>query len=297
MAICYDSWLGKGAFPVTEGKREEMFLGTFLSIVRDNWEWRKQIGHLAVFELKKRARGAVLGWIWLLIKPLIYILVFWFALEVGLRAGSGQTGNYPYFLWLISGLVPWFFMSDMINTGSDALHRYPYLVNKVKFPLSCVSSIYTLSALFISLFMFVILIVAYFLYGMPVDLYLIQVPILIVVMFAFWDMFSVMTSMVSGVSKDFAQLMKALSQPFFWLSGVIFNMSLLADHGFGWVVNLMYFNPVTFFCGAFRDALCYKQWVWENPWALGGFLVMLVGTAILMVVVYKRFHDEVADVL
>ena len=62
-------------------------LNTLATILKDNWQWRKQIGHLAIFELMKQARGAVLGWAWLAVKPIVFIAVFWFALEIGLRAG------------------------------------------------------------------------------------------------------------------------------------------------------------------------------------------------------------------
>lgn len=269
---------------------------TLATILKDNWQWRKQIGHLAIFELMKQARGAVLGWAWLAVKPIVFIVVFWFALEFGLRAGAADT-TYPYFVWLVSGLIPWFYMSDMFGTGSDVLHRYSYLVNKVKFPLSGISTLYSLSTLIVNIVLFVILFIIYAAYGMPWDIYLIQVPILMLLMFVFWDMVSILTSQLSGISKDFGQLMKALNQPVFWLSGILFNMHMLVESGFGWAANVMLFNPVTFFVTAFRDALCDKVWFWEDPVFFGGFIVTFVATLVAMALVYRHFHEEVADVL
>lgn len=272
-------------------------MGTLTTILKDNWEWRSQIGRLAIFELKKKARGAVLGWAWLAIKPIVFIAVFWFALEVGLRAGDASSPNYPYFVWLVSGLIPWFFMSEMIGSGSDVLHRYTYLVNKVKFPLSGISTLFSLSSLIINSVLFVLLFVIYFAYGMPCDIYLIQVPILLLLMFVFWDMVSIMFSQLSGISKDFGQLMKALQQPLFWLSGVLFNMNVLEPAGFGWAADVMLFNPVTFFATAFRDAMCEKVWFWEDPVFFGCFVVVFVLTLVCMCAVYKHFSGEVSDVL
>ena len=269
---------------------------TLATIIKDNWQWRKQIGHLAIFELMKQARGAVLGWAWLAVKPIVFIVVFWFALEIGLRAGSADAAH-PYFVWLVAGLIPWFYMSDMFSTGSDVLHRYSYLVNKVKFPLSGISTLYSLSTLIVNAVLFVILFVIYAAYGMPWDIYLIQVPILMLLMFVFWDMFSILTSQLSGISKDFGQLMKALSQPLFWLSGILFNMNVLETSGFGWAANVMLFNPVTFFVTAFRDALCDKRWFWEDPVFFGCFVAVFVATLVSMVLVYRHFHEEVSDVL
>ena len=267
------------------------------TILKDHWEWRKQIAHLALFELMKKARGAVFGWLWLVVKPIVFIAVFWFALEVGLRASDSSSSNYPYFLWLISGLVPWFFMSDMLGTGSDVFHRYSYLVNKVKFPLSGISTLFSLSALIINAVLFCLLFIVYAAYGMPWDIHLLQVPVLMLLMFVFWDMFSIMTSQVSGISKDFGQLLKAFQQPLFWISGVLFNMATIANTGFSWAANLMLFNPITFFVTAFRGAICDKVWFWEDPVAIGCFAVVFFVTLVVMLLSYSRLNEEVADVL
>ena len=279
-------------------RKRSSYLSALGTILKDNWEWRKQISRLSLFELKKKSRGAVLSWAWFFIKPAMYIFCFWFALEVGLRVGRTMgEGAPPYLLWLCAGLIPWFFMQDMLSPGSDVLHRYKYLVNKVKFPLSGISTLFTLATLFVNVVLFIILFCIYAAYGMPFDIYLLQVPILLILMAVFWDMFSIFSSQLSGMSKDFGQLISALKQPFFWLSGIIFNMSIIAQTSIGWVADLMVLNPVTFFAYAFRDAFCEKVWFWEDPMFIGGFAIVFAITFFLMLFTYKNLNEEVADVL
>lgn len=269
---------------------------TLATILRDNWEWRKQIMRLAIFDLKKKSRGAVLSWAWFFIKPAMYIFCFWFALDIGLRVGNAAAGPDapPYILWLTAGMIPWFFMQDMLGKGIDVLHRYPYLVNKVKFPLSGISTIYTTAAMLIELMLIVVLFIMYFICGQPVSIYLLQVPLLLVMMYMFWDMASIMFSQLSAISKDFANLMHALSTPFFWLSGVIFDVqSINVD----WIQAILYFNPITFFVSAFRDAFYNQQWFWENGAMCGGFAIVCLVTLLAMAFLYKKFHEEVCDVL
>lgn len=265
---------------------------TLKTIAKDNWQWRKQIGRLAVFELIKKSRGAVLSWAWLFIKPAIFIFVFWFALDLGLRAGEEM--DPPYFLWLVAGLIPWFFMQDMIGTGSDVLHRYPYLVNKIKFPLSGISTLYTLSILIVQFGLVLVLLGIYFAMGMPLDIHLLQVPLIIVLMAFFFNMYSILTSQLSALSKDFSNLIKAFLTPLFWLSGIIYNVSSL---GIPWVQTLLMFNPVTFFANAFRDAFYNRTWFWENTEALICFGIVFVITLILMLIIYRRLNEEVSDAL
>ena len=276
--------------------QKELYLSTLGTILKDNWEWRGQIARLSKFELVKKSRGAVLSWAWFFIKPAMYIFCFWFALEVGLRVGnsSGADGAPPYLLWLCAGLIPWFFMQDMISTGCDVLHRYTYLVNKIKFPLSGISTIYTGAQMLIELMLVAVLFVIYFAYGQPLDIYLLQVPILLVLMFLFWDVFSIMLSQLSAISKDVANLMKALGTPIFWLSGVIFNIDKV---NVDFIQAIMDYNPVTFFVRSFRAAFYDKTWFWENTSATIGFAIVFVVTVVVMVLVYKRFNEEVADVL
>ena len=269
-------------------------LSTLATILKDNWEWRKQIGRLALFDLVKKSRGAVLGWAWFFIKPAMYIFCFWLALEIGLRAGNSDAGAPPYILWLCAGLIPWFFMQDMLGPGLDVLHRYSYLVNKIKFPLSGISTIFSGATLIVELMLMVALFVIYFACGMPLDVYLLQVPILLVLMFLFWNTVSILFSQLSAMSKDVKNLMSAMSTPFFWLSGVLFDVK---DIHIGWVQTMLDFNPITFFVTAFRGAFYDKTWFWNDPSACVGFVVVFAITLLAALFVYKKFNEEVCDVL
>ena len=269
-------------------------MGTLASILKDNWEWRGQIWQLSLFELRKQSRGAVLGWAWFIIEPLVYIFCFWFAIDIGLRAAKGTSGDVPFVLWLCSGIIPWFFMSSMLNNGIDVLKRYPYLVNKVKFPISAISTIYTVASMIIELMLQVVIVVVYFYCGGTIDLYLLQVPVLLVLMFVFWYFFSMLVSPLCAMSRDVKKLMGALSTPFFWLSGVLFNVRGV---GIEAIQAILYFNPITFFVTGFRAALCDKMWVWEDPMLVVGFAIVFFATAGLALFVYKRTNKEVADVL
>ena len=270
-------------------------LQTLKTILVDNWEWRDKIAHLARFELVKKSRGTILSWAWFVIRPAIYVFCFWFALDIGLRgARAGATEGVPYIVWLAAGIIPWFFMSEVLGEGSDVLHKFSYLVTKVKFPLSAVSTIQVGSSFIVQLILQVGMLAIYFINGMQLDVYLLQVPLALLMLFVFWNIFSIFYSQLSAFSKDASNLLKALSTPLFWLSGVIFNIKAVP---IDWVQTLLQYNPVTFFVVVFRDAYCDKVWFWDDPNLLFGFVVVFVVTFVLMLVVYKRLNKEVADVL
>lgn len=57
-------------------------------IIKDHRMYIQQILKLAKADLVKTYRGAALGWSWAIIKPAVTIFVYWFAFEIGLRAGK-----------------------------------------------------------------------------------------------------------------------------------------------------------------------------------------------------------------
>ena len=246
-----------------------------------------------MFDLRKQARGTVLGPAWLFIKPIVYIAVFWFALEIGLKSGSGNS-DAPYILWLMGGLVPWFYMQTMLGTGCSVFARFKYLVNKIKFPLAGIPTIFAIAEMVIHLGMVLLLLTVYFLFGMPLDWYLLQIPVAIVLMFVFFYMFSLAASLLSAISKDFKNLIVTLSTPLFWVSGIIFNVY---DLGISWLETILMFNPITFIATMFRCAVYDKTWIWDSPMAIIGFTAVFVAMMLVMVVVYRRTREEVPDVI
>ena len=140
----------------------------------------------------------------------------------------------------------------------------------------------------------VALLAIHFICGQPLDLYLLQLPVAMVLMFVFFDMFSLMTSLLSAISKDFMNLLKTLSTPLFWLSGIIFNVFNL---GIPAIELILMFNPITFIVTMYRCAVYDKMWIWDKPEAIIGFVIVFVVTAIATAIIYRRTHEEVADVL
>ena len=262
-------------------------------IIRDNWEWRSQIWRLAVTEIQKQVRGAALGWVWLIITPSVYVAVFWFALAVGLRAERTGT-SVPFVVWLTVGIIPWFFMSELINGGSDVYRRYPYLVNRLRFPIPVISSFYALAKFVIFLLTLVIVIMVMTIFKVPLSIYALQVPFLALVMYLFWTIWSMWTSPLSALSKDFHNLIKALSTPLFWVSGIIFDLTRIRYDWLRWILAL---NPVAFFATSFRAALCDEYWVWNNPQLIYPFLTVFVLMTLAALRVQSRLSSEVADVL
>ena len=262
-------------------------------IIKDHVEYKEQIYKLAKADLVKTYRGAALGWAWAIIKPTVTIFVYWFAFEIGLRSG-GAVNGFPFFLWLIAGLIPWFYISDMLGVGTEAIRKYSYLVTRMKFPVSTIPTFVSISKMFIELFLIVIMLFIFRIFGFSADIYWLQLIFFIAISFIFWTVWSLLASSLAAISKDFANLVKSFIPAVLWLSGVLWDPEKIA---IPWLKKALAFNPVTYIVQGFRNTLINKVWFWEQPKRLLYFVTVLIIMIILALWAYRKTKKEIPDVL
>lgn len=124
-------------------------------------------------DFKTKYAGSYLGIVWAFIQPIVTILVYWFVFSVGLKAGT--VSDYPFVLYLVSGIVPWFFFQDALNGGTNALIEYNYLVKKVVFKISILPIVKIISALFVHVFFVAFALILCACYGYTPSLYTLQI--------------------------------------------------------------------------------------------------------------------------
>ena len=97
------------------------------------WQYRELLYFLVWRDVKVRYKQTVLGVAWALLQPLAMTAVF--ALFFGRWAGLGQkTGDVPYPLFVLTGLLPWAFFASAVTASSNSLVGSAQLLTKVYFP-------------------------------------------------------------------------------------------------------------------------------------------------------------------
>lgn len=253
-----------------------------------------QVFKLSVADLKKTYTGSALGWAWAVIKPLFTVFIYWFAVSVGLRSGS-DIGEYPYILWLVSGIIAWFFMTECITGGTNCIRRYSYLVTKMKYPITTIPTFTNLASFYIHLVLVVFAVVMFWVMGFAPTVYLLQLPLYMLLMFLFFNAWSLFAGLVSAISKDFSNLIKSVNIGIFWLSGVIWNVNNVGDSKI--LKIIMAINPVTFICYGYRNCFVDHKWFFEEPEKLAIFLGWYILLGILSLWAYKKLRKEIPDVL
>ena len=263
------------------------------TIIEEHISYKKQILMLAKSDLIKTYRGAALGWAWAVIKPLVTLFVFWFAFSVGLRSGKPVEG-YPFFLWLVAGFLPWFYMQELITGGAGCIRKYNALVTKMKFPISIIPTYFNLSHFYTHFALLGITIVLFMCFGHMPDIYLLQLPLYMLMMFLFFTIWSLLAGLLSAISKDFQNLVAAFSSAIFWMSGIVYNVDDIPSRA---MRVMLKFNPVTVISSGYRRAFIYKKWFWQDKVSLICFSITTLVFMLLALRTYKKLRKEIPDVL
>jgi len=266
---------------------------TFKQIIREHIDYKKQILKLSKMELKKDYKGSALGWLWAIIKPATTIFVYWFSFTIGLRIRADVNG-YPFFLWLIAGIIPWFYMKEMLTDGARALRKNSYLVTKTRFPISTIPTIISISKFAVHTVLVVIMVIIFTLFGYFPDLYVLQVVFYMIALFVFFTIWGVFSSLITVVNKDFIHFIKSITTGIFWLSGILWNIDTI---NIIWLRRFLMLNPVTFITNGFRNCFINKIWFWEQPKRLMYFVIITMLLLLVTILVYKKLRKEITDLL
>lgn len=259
-----------------------------------------QIARLAKNELIKTYKGAVIGPLWSVVKPSFTLFVYWFAFALGFKkAGdvdviiNGATVVFDRFTFMLVGFVPWFFIQDSIIFGMKSIRENRHFVTKISFPVSTIMSYTILSKLYVQVFLTAImLVIVTLLQGLT--LYTLQLFLIMPIMFFFFLFLSWSTAPMGAFSRDFENMVMSIMSGIFWLSGIIYNSYDMPNSTLN---KIMYLNPINFFANAYRKAVLYNQFFWNNPTELLIFIAEFVIVFALGAYNYNRLRKRIPDVL
>src|ERR671910_845826 len=144
-------------------------------------KYRGLIQSLVVRELKARYRGAVLGFFWSFVNPLLLLLIYSFVFTVVLP-GTHPEEIEPYALFMFCGILPWTWFSSSLSESSNVLISGGNLIKKVLFPAE-VLPIVTVLANMVHFFLGLPILAAFLIYfDAPIGaLELLWFPVVVVV--------------------------------------------------------------------------------------------------------------------
>jgi ABC-2 type transport system permease protein len=212
-------------------------------------------------ELKVKYTASVLGAVWSLLNPIVFLAVFTFVSKML----GGSINNYPVFL--LAGLLAWNLFSVSMAQGAQSVIANANLVKKVYFPRE-ILPLATVGVALVDFVLqsavFVVFLIA-FGYGFRHDLIWLY-PIAFVAVLLITVAFTMFVSALNVRYRDVQHLIGLALLVWFWMTpivyaaGTVYTNIMERSHGaLLWKAYLL--NPLTWVVMGFQRALYHS----DNP--------------------------------
>lgn len=250
------------------------------------------IWNMAVKDIKKQYSGTVLGYGWCILKNMIYVMAYWFAIAIGLKGASSV--DYPYMAWLVSGLTAWFLIRDTLSPAASSIRKNKYLVTKMVYPVSTIPTFKVISSFIANIMFLPVVFIVLFSSGFKFDIHWIQVLYFQFAGICLLTGVSWMTSALVVVSKDIEMLIKSSIFLLFWLTPILFPITNLNNSA---AILIMKLNPFYYIIEGFRCSFVYNTWFWQDIKLTIYFWCITIVTMIIGAIVHNKLRSQFADIL
>lgn len=263
--------------------------------LRQLWEYRELLVGLVRKELKVKYKNSSLGFVWSMLNPALYLVVFYLVFQIFLGSGIPR---FP--IYLLSGLLVWNFFSGALGGSTQAITGNSSLVNKVYFPRE-ILPLATVGATLVHFFLqALVLIAALIVFQQPIPwsyLWLVVPALAVLVVLA--SALCILLSAINVYARDTQHLLELVMLAWFWLTPIVYPYRLVADRldARGWPEWLMLLNPVVAITTSFQRGIYgtvatenvtilppYGQW-----WYLRNLGIVGVVACVLFVVALRIF--------
>jgi len=208
--------------------------------------YKELLKNLISRDIRKRYKRSVLGFLWVMLDPLLMMLVLYFVFA-GL---FGRTIN-NYAAYVISGITMWQLFAQGTKVSSKAFINNRSLLSKLYmpkliFPISVVAS-----SLVHFVFALVPLIVIALISGVSVSYYMLLIPVVVSLLFLFSLGISLTLSTLAVFFHDIIYVYDVAIMAWMYLSAVFYPITILPEK----LQLLMSFNPLYHYITLFRACL------------------------------------------
>jgi len=256
--------------------------------LRELWEYRELLYFLVWRDVKVRYKQTALGIGWVVLQPLATTLIF--TVIFG-NLAKMPSGNLPYAVFAMAGLVPWNFFSGAFTRGSGSLVGSAHLISKVYFPRLIIPIAGVLGGLVDMAIVMLMLFALMLYYGLVPTLAVLTLPLFVLMAIGTALGVSLWFSALNVQYRDVNYLVPFIAQFWLYATPVVYPSSLIPEK---WRV-IYGLNPMAGVVEGFRWALFGTG---DGP---GPMLLVSVGMVLFLLVsgafFFRRMERTFADII
>jgi len=223
-----------------------------LTSLKDTWASHHLIYFFGARMIRLRYSGALLGWLWLFIRPLVTALFFTMIFS---KMAKLPSDGSPYLVFFLAGMMVWSFFSNSLLFMTRSLRSSRRLITKLHFPKMIVP-LASIAPFGLEFLIYVVVFGAVLGYYFITDgvLYLLFRPELL------WSFFYLLivllllvgiglwTSILNSQARDVRFTLPYVLQMWFFITPVLYPLSLVPER-WKWFTHL---NPMAVAVEGFR---------------------------------------------
>ncbi len=241
----------------------------------------------SIREIKSRYKASILGFLWIVLYPLTTAVILNIIFSIIIRI---PTGNIPYFLFLLSGLLYWNFFQQGFILAKDALIWNRDLIIKTAFPKSTLPLSYVFSRIPDFIVNIVILLLFYLYYGYIPNITFLLIIIFIIPILLFSSGVAMIASSLNAIFRDFGRIVELFMMLAFYATPIVYPDSLLPER----FKILLLLNPVSNSIIFTRDLL-FKKVIRFDLFFLA--IIISLPVFILGMLFFIKLEKKIADLI
>jgi len=264
--------------------KSNISLGNYLRLI---WDYRYFSHSLAVGEIKNKYARNITGIFLSVIQTLIGLAVYWLIFGIAINI---DTGNIPYPVFAMPGIIVWQFFSYLVGNSSGALTNSEHLINKLYFPRINLTLAKILPGLIDFGSGFIVFIAIFLIFGVSLSISWLAVPLVVIVLIICGLAVGLWTSILSLYVRDLSQIIIQVTNFLIFVTPVFYPGTIVPDN----FRFILYINPVAGIIEYFR-AILFNTSLPDLGYLIGfGIIIIMFVSATL---VYKRIEKQITDLL
>ena len=248
--------------------------------VRDLKKYSRYSMVSAKSQLKSEVANSYLNWIWWILDPLCFMLIYTFMF------GYVFNSREQFFsLFIFIGLTMWNFFSKTLKDSVRIIKNNKSIISKVYFPKHILILIKIWANGFKMLVSFGIVVLMILINRIQISIYVLFVPVILLALLLLTFGCSCFLLHFGVYVEDLANVINIVLRVVMYLSGIFYHVEKRIPQ-IGAALNT--YNPVAYLLTAMRQALIYGQM--PDPVVLGVWI--LVGLVVSYAGICKIYNSE-----
>jgi ABC-2 type transport system permease protein len=252
--------------------------------------YRELVMRIAKTDFKLRYHGSVLGYVWVILKPLLMFTILNFVFSSLFNYRNSGTPNYP--LELLTGLLLFQFFSEATMTGLTSLVSKAQLVTKIYVPRSAIVLGSTMNALFVFGMNLIVLGVFFAIYHkVPTLDGVLMFFVYSVLLYILAVAFSFLTAPFFVRFRDLSTIWEVLLSALMYASPIIYPLTTLPAK----YRQIVLLSPLAYIIDYSKEGL-----INGNFTTFWHFMAMFAGISVAAVVaflVFRKYEKTVAELI